>query len=1002
MSICPLPADESVLIHAGVVIQTPISIVKELVENSIDAGATLVTVRVSMDLSAITVEDNGEGIDKEQVGNIQFGRTSKVGTFYYGYRGQALSSIAAQAGEVHLITKSRRTHESTAVCLHTGNNLTNRTAQRVGTTIIVKHPFQKIPVRNSFWSDKGRIIRQLNEITRYCIGMNAISPQLHLTLVKGSKASVSAGSKPVKTVPESVKVTFGNKVFNGLDHMNASTPTRDQRGSITVDLFLSKIGSAGNSALRSKDDRIYTCINGRLVRWRAGVAAVRGSWLLRKSPSTANKEPIMILLVTLPHWEVDLNVCPQKSEVFFPREKDILDVVATALSRQPNLPIDNGWQSEPTREASPAPDLFLTAPGGISAFGSSVQPDGGNVDPGGDSPEEDTPNPDINLPEVLSDISSDGNTPPRSLPDGDGVEPQEDESFDVTDEEQNSAETDHPVPQSPSPSPGVDPTGGSPGDAAGHGNGTKSSTSSKFEDTAEQQPPFKGVDPVRPVPVADAIVAKVAVSDPFKKQSVIGSDGEVEKEADSNLVDDVFVNNPTDVVGPNTTNPIGVDVSQRSQSPTSSPLNQQSDRCGESISEEQQLPTGSSFVVAVPPSHQTGSKATKASKEHQPSSDTSPDDKETGSLKDESKPPTKPPPSTLFESSRHQAKTKQPFPNEPLKRLKATEKPASQKDVLGMFRVNDSPRVEVGTIADVKDKDNNNDKESSKDKSESPGSPSSEEDNNDLPVAVLSEDDDVTYVSPPTASQDVSKVKRSRDDQSIFDSQLNKRGNLRIPECDTPGDFIHRLCQPGSIRDYVYSSLRTARRSAFDADSVRIKRVKIRTLKNMRVLNTIGSSDLAYLCCEKGNVVAVDIKKLFEATSISELTSTYRVQPHKLTQPVLLSLVEGLSSDDANALFDRYSHDENKIKSDGFCLSTIRSQRFVTHAPAGGDLAPLKELSRSSGRLKSSTLQILKISKSRLSETFPSGTVTIANSAHTLTYALLHAAEDSVAVVALI
>ena len=352
----PIDAVEAVRLHSGVVIQSPCAVVKELIENSLDAQATIVTVRAPLDLSTIKVEDNGTGIAPPYDIVGKAGYTSKthnndnpteanstgtpVGDMY-GYRGYALAAISSQASKVSVATK-HPLHPAVNFDITQEDTTTvtpNEGLKCKGTAVLVDSPFSSTPVRERFWRDGSRVKRQWAAIQNVCFGLGLIHPRLKLLVYKERKLLSPDHAKPVIGYEESVKAMLGVKVYSALDKVEVA----NEDNSIEVTVHLPKVGAAGVPASRASDDRIFCFINKRLVKWRQGVSTLRSAYLLTRPPSSSTREPILLLNLTLPHSRVDVTVCPQKSEVFISQENEIIALLQTALSKQPGLPKDNGW-----------------------------------------------------------------------------------------------------------------------------------------------------------------------------------------------------------------------------------------------------------------------------------------------------------------------------------------------------------------------------------------------------------------------------------------------------------------------------------------------------------------------------------------------------------------------------------------------------------------------------------------------------------------------------------
>ena len=193
-------------IAAGEVVERPLSVIKELVENSIDAGATSITVEISgggLDLMRIT--DNGCGIGKESL-PLAFSRhaTSKIASFddlmrvqTMGFRGEALSSISAVA-QVELITKTVRDSMGARIVIHGGKIILNEEISATdGTTIIVSNLFYNVPARRKFLKKPATEAGHISHaVERLALG----NPNLALRYInEGNIVFMTSGANDLKT-----------------------------------------------------------------------------------------------------------------------------------------------------------------------------------------------------------------------------------------------------------------------------------------------------------------------------------------------------------------------------------------------------------------------------------------------------------------------------------------------------------------------------------------------------------------------------------------------------------------------------------------------------------------------------------------------------------------------------------------------------------------------------------------------------------------------------------
>jgi DNA mismatch repair protein MutL len=321
------------LIAAGEVVERPASVVKELTENSVDAGSEAVTVEIrNGGITYLRVTDNGCGIAREDV-PAAFLRhaTSKIsgrddldGIATLGFRGEALASIAAVA-RVDLLTRTAEelagTHcvlseEMEPVCEDAGC--------AEGTTLVVRDLFYNTPARMKFLkkdSTEGNAIAAV--IDRVALSHPEVSFRF---LRDGREALHTPGDGKLKSA---VYAVFGKEFTAGL------LPVDYELGGVRVTGFVSKPAAA-----RPNRSMQYFFINGRSVRSRTAAVsleeAFRGSLMVGKLPAC-------VLYLSIPCSAVDVNVHPSKMEVRFVNEKPVFDAVyhgvKTALNQGDTPPL---------------------------------------------------------------------------------------------------------------------------------------------------------------------------------------------------------------------------------------------------------------------------------------------------------------------------------------------------------------------------------------------------------------------------------------------------------------------------------------------------------------------------------------------------------------------------------------------------------------------------------------------------------------------------------------
>ncbi len=304
-------------IAAGEVVDRPASIVKELVENSIDAGATHISVEIKNGgISYIKISDNGKGIAADDV-EIAFERhaTSKIRKesdilkiTSLGFRGEALASVASIA-KVTMETKTKDEHTGTRIVIEGGKTLElEEIASNKGTSITVENVFYNVPARYKFlkkdYTEAGYIE---DVITRMAI----IHPEISFKFVSNNKQIINTtGSGDIK---HAVYNIFGKDIASEL------IPVEYEYKSMKVS---GVIGTPKTS--RSTRQYEFTYINGRFVKDKTLMTALEKAF---EQNLNIGKFPFAILNLDLSPSEVDVNVHPAKLEVKFEHESDVFDII---------------------------------------------------------------------------------------------------------------------------------------------------------------------------------------------------------------------------------------------------------------------------------------------------------------------------------------------------------------------------------------------------------------------------------------------------------------------------------------------------------------------------------------------------------------------------------------------------------------------------------------------------------------------------------------------------
>lgn len=356
-----LDSHMSDLIAAGEVVERPSSVCKELIENSIDAGADQITVEIEHGgISYLRIQDNGCGMEPADAPTAFLRHaTSKIRTKEdlsaigtLGFRGEALAAISA-VSRVDLFTKQKGALEGTHLFVEAGTVKVSESAGCPdGTTFVIRDLFYNTPARMKFlkkdFTEAGYVVSVVEHAAES-------HPEIAFRCIRDGKTVFH--SPGTGALQQAVFAVFGKELSRNLIPIPPVTMEE-----VTVSGFLSK-----PHAPRANRSYQHFFVNGRFVRSKLIQAAMEEAY---RNAIITGKFPYGCLCIELPLSQVDVNVHPAKTEVKFAFEKKIFSAVYTAckgaLAAEDNVPqiraeeIRQSRPAEPKPSETPAPHMSVT------------------------------------------------------------------------------------------------------------------------------------------------------------------------------------------------------------------------------------------------------------------------------------------------------------------------------------------------------------------------------------------------------------------------------------------------------------------------------------------------------------------------------------------------------------------------------------------------------------------------------------------------------------------
>ena len=327
-----LPKHIADLIAAGEVVERPSSVVKEAVENSIDAGATIITVEIQHGgITYIRITDNGCGILRDDIRNAFVSHaTSKIATAddlnaigTLGFRGEALASVSA-VSKVEVLTKAKEEPIGTHYRIEGGEEiLLDDAGCPDGTTLIVRDLFFNTPARMKFLK---KDVSEANAVAGVIDRVALSHPEISFRFIRDGKETLLTPGDGKLT--SAIYAVFGKEFANSLIEIDYSLNGISAKGYVSKPVYS-----------RANRNMQMFFLNSRLVKTQTGSAALTESY---KNSIMTGKFPACVINLTVPNETVDVNVHPSKLEVRFANEKAVYDCiyygVKNALNKEKERP----------------------------------------------------------------------------------------------------------------------------------------------------------------------------------------------------------------------------------------------------------------------------------------------------------------------------------------------------------------------------------------------------------------------------------------------------------------------------------------------------------------------------------------------------------------------------------------------------------------------------------------------------------------------------------------
>ncbi|KAM9248607.1 PMS1 protein homolog 1 isoform 2-T2 [Dugong dugon] len=352
-----LPAATVRLLSSSQIITSVVSVVKELIENSLDAGATSIDVKLeNYGFDKIEVRDNGEGIKAVDapVMAVKY-YTSKINSHEdlenlttYGFRGEALGSICCVA-EVLITTRTAADNFSTQYVLDGSGHIISQKPSHLGqgTTVTALRLFKNLPVRKQFYSTPKKCKDEIKKVQDLLISYGILKPYLRIIFIH-NKAVIWQKSR-VSDHKMALMSILGTAIMGNMEYFQHHS----EESQIYLSGFLPKHDADHSLTSLSTPERSFIFINNRPIHQRDILKLIRHYYNVKFLKESTRLYPIFLLKIDVPTADVDVNLTPDKSQVLLQNKESVLIALENLMTAcYGPLPSTNSCENNKTDVSS--------------------------------------------------------------------------------------------------------------------------------------------------------------------------------------------------------------------------------------------------------------------------------------------------------------------------------------------------------------------------------------------------------------------------------------------------------------------------------------------------------------------------------------------------------------------------------------------------------------------------------------------------------------------------